>query len=206
MNVPFTLKDSSLDELFLKGPAERGMVQLQGHRSVGGMRAAIYNAMPLEGVLVLAGMLLAARNLPPAIDFVRGLKTSPEFEEQVEDGKKQFAGSELPGHTLGIIGLGKIGSLVADAAIRLGMNVLGYDPHITVDAAWSLPSQVRKAGAVDEVLKQSHFVSLHVPLGEKTRHMIHVMNIEHFGPGAVVLNLLRDGVVADDAVVEGLNS
>src|SRR5438046_1730139 len=98
--------------------------------------------------LVLAGMLLAARNLPPALDFVWGLKTSPQFEEQVEDGKKQFAGSELPGHTLGIIGLGKIGSLVADAAIRLGMNVLGYDPHITVDAAWSLPSQVRKAGAV----------------------------------------------------------
>src|SRR5437763_4438179 len=71
--------------------------------------------------LVLAGMLLAARNLPPALDFVRGLKTSPQFEEQVEDGKKQFAGSELPGHTLGIFGLGKIGSLVADAAIRLGM-------------------------------------------------------------------------------------
>src|SRR5438132_1491658 len=156
--------------------------------------------------LVLAGMLLAARNLPPAIDFVRGLKTSPEFEEQVEDGKKQFAGSELPGHTLGIIGLGKIGSLVADAAIRLGMNVLGYDPHITVDAAWSLPSQVRKAGAVDEVLKQSHFVSLHVPLAEKTRHMIDARNIEHFRPGAVLLNFSRDGVVADDAVVEGLNS
>src|SRR5207245_1610852 len=86
-----------------------------------------------------------AKDPQPAIDFVRELKTSPEFEEQVEDGKKQFAGSELPGHTLGIIGLGKIGSLVADAAIRLGMNVLGYDPHITVDAAWSLPSQVRKA-------------------------------------------------------------
>src|SRR6267142_3590947 len=99
--------------------------------------------------LVLAGMLLAARNLPPALDFVRGLRVSAEFEEQVEDGKKQFAGSELPGHTLGIIGLGKIGSLVADAAIRLGMNVLGYDPHITVDAAWSLPSQVRKASSVD---------------------------------------------------------
>src|SRR5438477_217191 len=156
--------------------------------------------------LVLAGMLLAARNLPPALDFVRGLKTSPQFEEQVEDGKKQFAGSELPGHTLGIIGLGKIGSLVADAAIRLGMNVLGYDPHITVDAAWSLPSQVRKAGAVDEVLKQSHFVSLHVPLGEKTRHMIDARNIEHFRAGAVLLNFSRDGVVADDAVVKGLNS
>jgi D-3-phosphoglycerate dehydrogenase len=134
------------------------------------------------------------------------LKTSSEFDEQVEDGKKQFAGSELPGHTLGIIGLGKIGSLVADAAIRLGMNVLGYDPHITVDAAWSLPSQVRKAGAVDEVLKQSHFVSLHVPLGEKTHHMIDARNIEHFRAGAVLLNFSREGVVADDAVVTGLNS
>jgi D-3-phosphoglycerate dehydrogenase len=156
--------------------------------------------------LVLAGMLLAARNLPPALDFVRGLKTSAEFEEQVEDGKKQFAGSELPGHTLGIIGLGKIGSLVADAAIRLGMNVLGYDPHITVDAAWSLPSQVRKAGSVDEVLKQSHFVSLHVPLGEKTRHMVDARNIDHLRAGAVLLNFSREGVVADDAVVKGLNS
>jgi D-3-phosphoglycerate dehydrogenase len=156
--------------------------------------------------LVLAGMLLAARNLPPALDFVRGLKTSAEFEEQVEDGKRQFAGSELPGHTLGIIGLGKIGSLVADAAIRLGMNVLGYDPHITVDAAWSLPSQVRKAGSVDEVLKQSHFVSLHVPLGEKTRHMVDARNIDHLRAGAVLLNFSREGVVADDAVVKGLNS
>jgi len=156
--------------------------------------------------LVLAGMLLAARNLPPALDFVRGLKTSSEFEEQVEDGKKQFAGSELPGHTLGLIGLGKIGSLVADAAIRLGMNVLGYDPHITVDAAWSLPSQVRKAASVDEVLKQSHFVSLHVPLGEKTRHMIDARSIDHFRAGAVLLNFAREGVVADDAVVQGLNS
>src|SRR6195256_2769248 len=156
--------------------------------------------------LVLAGMLLAARNLPPALDFVRGLRTSSEFEEQVEDGKRQFAGSELPGHTLGIIGLGKIGSLVADAAIRLGMNVLGHDPHITVDAAWSLPSQVKRATSVDEILKQSHFVSLHVPLGEKTRHMIDAKNIDHFRAGAVLLNFSREGVVADDAVVKGLNS
>ena len=156
--------------------------------------------------LVLAGMLLAARNLPPALDFVRGLRTSSEFEEQVEDGKKQFAGSELPGHTLGIIGLGKTGSMVADAAIRLGMNVLGYDPHITVDAAWSLPSQVRKAASVDEVLKQGHFVSLHVPLGEKTRHMIDAKNIDHFHAGAVLLNFSREGIVADNAVVKGLNS
>src|SRR5205807_7026154 len=154
--------------------------------------------------LVLAGMLLAARNLPPALDFVRGLRTSSEFEEQVEDGKKQFAGSELPGHTLGIIGLGKIGSLVADAAIRLGMNVLGYDPHITVDAAWSLPSQVRKAASGDEVLRQGHFVSVPVPLARKESHLSGAKTIESFRAGAVLLNFSREGIVADDAVVKGL--
>ena len=78
-----------------------------------------------------------------------------------------------------MIGLGKIGSLVADAAIRLGMNVLGYDPHITVEAAWSLPSQVRRAGSIDELLKASHFVSLHVPLVDKTRHLVNAKNLEH---------------------------
>src|SRR5256712_3067923 len=150
--------------------------------------------------LVIAAMLIAARNIVPALTFVDSLSADENtLHEAVEDGKKEFVGSELPRHTLGIIGLGKVGSLVADAAIKLGMNVLGYDPHITVDAAWSLPSQVRKAGAVDEVLKQSHFVSLHVPLGEKTRHMIDARNIEHFRAGAVLLNFSRDGVVADDA-------
>ena len=95
--------------------------------------------------LVLAGMLIGARNLGPAIRFVGELDSeSEELELRVEDGKKQFAGTELAHHTLGIVGLGKIGSLVADAAIKLGMHVVGYDPHITVDAAWSLPSQVRR--------------------------------------------------------------
>src|SRR5260221_6394915 len=118
--------------------------------------------------LVLAGMLIAARNLAPALDFVSRQKDSSDLERKIEDGKKQFAGFELPGHTLGVIGLSKIGSLVADAAIRLGMNVLGYDPHITVESAWSLPSQVRRANSVDEILKGSDFVSLHVPLVDKT--------------------------------------
>ena len=156
--------------------------------------------------LVLAGMLIAARNLGPALEFVSRQKASPDFEKRIEDGKKQFAGFELPGHTLGVIGLGKIGSLVADAAIRLGMNVLGYDPHITVEAAWSLPSQVKRATSVDEVLKASHFVSLHVPLVEKTRHLINAKNVEHFKNGAVLLNFSRDGVVADDAVKKGIAS
>jgi D-3-phosphoglycerate dehydrogenase len=155
--------------------------------------------------LVLAGMLIAARNLAPALDFTKNLKTG-DLEKTVEDGKKQFAGFELPGHTLGVIGLGKIGSLVADAAIRLGMNVLGYDPHITVEAAWSLPSQVKRASSIDEVLKASHFVTLHVPLVEKTRHLVNAKNIEHFRSGAVLLNFSRDGVVADDAVRKGIAS
>src|SRR3954447_7971386 len=92
--------------------------------------------------LVLAGMLMAARNLGRGLEFVKGLDGNGDLDKTVEGGKMQFAGFELPGHTLGVIGLGKIGSLVADAAIRLGMNVMGYEPHITVEAAWSLPSQV----------------------------------------------------------------
>src|SRR6476646_3352093 len=103
--------------------------------------------------LVIAGMLIAARNLLAATRFVDELAGDDEtINTTVEAGKKNFAGVELPDQTLGVIGLGKIGSLVADAAIKLGMNVLGFDPHITVDAAWSLPSQVRKGNSVEEVL------------------------------------------------------
>jgi D-3-phosphoglycerate dehydrogenase len=156
--------------------------------------------------LVLAGMLIAARNLAPALEFVSSQKPSADFEKKIEDGKKQFAGFELPGHTLGVIGLGKIGSLVADAAIRLGMNVLGYDPHITVEGAWSLPSQVKRAASVEEILKGSHFVTLHIPLMEKTRHTVNAKNIELMRQGSVLLNFSREGVVADDAVLKGLAS
>jgi D-3-phosphoglycerate dehydrogenase len=155
--------------------------------------------------LVLAGMLIAARNLVPALEFTKKLKTD-DLEKHVEDGKKQFAGMELPGHTLGVIGLGKIGSLIADAAIRLGMNVLGYDPHITVEAAWSLPSQVKRAASIDEIFKASHFVSLHVPLVEKTRDLVNAKNLSNFRDGAVLLNFSREGVVSDEAVAKGLES
>ena len=155
--------------------------------------------------LVLAGMLIAARNLGPALEFTRKLKKD-NLEKTVEDGKKQFAGIELPGHTLGVIGLGKIGSLVADAAIRLGMNVLGYDPHITVEGAWSLPSQVKRATSVEEILKGSHFVTLHIPLMEKTRHTVNARNLELMRQGAVLLNFSREGVVSEDAVAQGLES
>ncbi len=155
--------------------------------------------------LVLAGMLMSARNLAPALRFVAALDTaSPDLEKTVEDGKKAFAGRELQGHTLGIVGLGKIGCLVAEAAIKLGMRVLGYDPDITVDAAWSLPAQVRRASSVNEVLRQSDFVSLHVPLLPATRHLVGAGNIGLMRPGAVLLNFSREGVVDNGAVLEAL--
>jgi D-3-phosphoglycerate dehydrogenase len=155
--------------------------------------------------LVLAGMLMAARNLPGALRFVSALDPKDvEMEAQVEDGKKNFAGFELAGHTLGIVGLGKIGCLVADAAIKLGMNVLGHDPEITVDAAWSLPSQVRRAASVAEVLKNAHFVTLHVPLVDATRNLVNADNAGSMRAGAVLLNFSREGVVDNAAVLTSL--
>ena len=157
--------------------------------------------------LVLAGMLLAARNIGGAMKFVTALDPQdPAMEKKVEDGKKNFAGFELAGHTLGVIGLGKIGCLVADAAIKLGMEVLGYDPEITVDAAWSLPSQVRKANSVSEVLKNADFVSMHVPLVDATRKMINAEMLAHVKPGAVLLNFSREGVVDEAAVLAALDA
>jgi len=157
--------------------------------------------------LVIAGMLIAARNLLPAAQFVAGLTgDDAAINKQVEDGKKHFAGVELPKRTLGVIGLGKVGSLVADAAIKLGMHVHGYDPHITVDAAWSLPSSVKKAHSVEEVLKNCEFVTLHVPLADATRGLISGERIKLMKHGAILLNFSRDGIVDNDAVLEGLSS
>ena len=156
--------------------------------------------------LVLAGMLMAARNLPAALRFVATLDTKDsQLEQRVEEGKKQFAGVELTGHTLGIVGLGKIGCLVADAAIKLGLNVLGYDPDITVDAAWSLPSQVKRAASVAEVLKHANFVTLHVPLVAATKHLLNADNLGLMKAGAVLLNFSRDGVVDNAAVLASLD-
>jgi len=155
--------------------------------------------------LVLAGMLMAARNLAPALRFVAALDPQmPDMDKAVEDGKKAFAGYELAGQTLGIVGLGKIGCLVADAAIKLGMHVLGYDPDITVDAAWSLPAQVKKATSVADVLKNSHFITLHVPLVAATRDLVNADNIGQMRAGSVLMNFSREGVVNDAAVIAAL--
>ena len=167
--------------------------------------------------LVLAAMLLTARNLTPALRFVArlnaGLGAGPNgsasraaMDSAVENGKLAFAGFELVGRTLGIIGLGKVGCLVADAAIKLGMEVHGFDPHITVDAAWSLPAQVKKASSVAEVLKHADFVSLHVPLVDATRDLIHAGNLGLLRASAVLLNFARDGVVNEAAVLGALDA
>ena len=157
--------------------------------------------------LVVAGMLLAARNIDDALKYLDSLDPDdPELEEKVEAGKKAFAGYELGGHTVGIVGLGKIGCLVADAAIKLGMQVIGYDPDITVDSAWSLPASVKKAHSLGEVLKHSNFLTLHVPLVDATRRMIDAGGIAQMRPGAVVLNFSRGGVVDDTAILEALES
>ena len=156
--------------------------------------------------LVFAAMLMAARNVVPALGYVAELKDGADLEKRVEEGKKQFAGIELPNRTLGIIGLGAVGSLVADTAIKLGMKVIGFDPEITVDAAWRLPSSVRRAHSVEELLRQSDFVTLHVPLLQVTRHLIDEKRLAAMKTGAVLLNFARDAVVDENAVVSALNA
>ena len=181
-------------------------VKQMGARGVPVFNAPGANANAVKE-LVIAGILMAARNLLPAAHFVAGLTgDDASLNEQVEEGKKHFAGVELPKRTLGVIGLGKVGSLVADAAIKLGMHVHGYDPHITVDAAWSLPSSVKKANSVEDVLKNCEFVTLHVPLAEATRNLISRERIKLMKHGAILLNFSRDGIVDNDAVLDGLSS
>ena len=157
--------------------------------------------------LVIAGMLMGTRNIAPALTFVNGLFGDDEsLHKQVEAGKKHYVGHELRGSTLGIIGLGAIGSLLAESAIELGMNVIGYDPEITVDAAWRLPSQVRKATSIEEVLKHCDFVSLHVPLLPGTKNLINAERVKGMKKGCVLLNFSRDGIVDTQAVIDGLNA
>jgi D-3-phosphoglycerate dehydrogenase / 2-oxoglutarate reductase len=157
--------------------------------------------------LVVAGMLLAARNIDEALKYLETIDPDDrELDHKIEAGKKAFAGYELANHTLGVVGLGKIGCLVADAAIKLGMQVIGYDPEITVDSAWSLPATVKKAHSLSEVLKHSNFLSLHVPLVDATRRMIDAGGIAQMKPGSVILNFSRGGVVEEAAILEALES
>jgi D-3-phosphoglycerate dehydrogenase len=156
--------------------------------------------------LVLAGLLMAARNLMPAYDYVRGLTEVGEaLEKAVEAGKKRFVGFELPGRTLGVIGLGAIGVEVANSAFALGMMVIGFDPKITVERAWQLSAGVQQANSIEEVLRQSDFTTVHVPLTDGTRDLISAKRLKLVKANAVILNFSRNGIIDEKALLDALN-
>jgi len=156
--------------------------------------------------LVIAGMLICARNIAQAWQFARGLSgDDAAINQAVESGKKNFGGFELPGRTLGVVGLGAIGVKVANAARALGMRVVGYDPTITVHRAWQLDRDVQQALSIDDLLSRSDFVTVHVPLTSDTKHMINAERIRTLPKGAVLLNFSREGIVDDDAVITALD-
>ncbi|BAU57249.2 D-3-phosphoglycerate dehydrogenase [Halorhodospira halochloris] len=156
--------------------------------------------------LTIAGMLIAARNICPAWEYARNLKGSDEqLHEAMEANKKNYVGFELPGRTLGIVGLGAIGVKVANSARALGMNVVGYDPQITVDAAWQLDAGVESAHSVGDVMARSDIITVHVPLVEATRGLIDASRLAQVHEGATLLNFSRSEVVEEADVIRALD-
>lgn len=157
--------------------------------------------------LVIAGLFLAARNICQAWGFVRALQGDAHaVEEAVEQGKKKFVGYELPGRTLGVIGLGAIGVEVANAAHSLGMKVLGYDPQITVQRAWQLSSGVEQALSIDDLFARADMITVHVPLIDATRGLVSAARVRLMKKGSVVLNFARGGIANEDDVLAALDA
>lgn len=157
--------------------------------------------------LVLAGMLMSARHIGPAWEFAKSQEgTNEEISKAVEAGKKSFGGFELPGKTLGVVGLGAIGRSVAKVAEDLGMNVIGFDPGLTVESAWMISSSVKQSASFDAMLPQVDFLTFHVPLIDVTRNMLNTDRIKLLKKGATILNFARGGIIDDEAMAEGLKS
>ncbi|ACE83499.1 phosphoglycerate dehydrogenase [Cellvibrio japonicus] len=159
--------------------------------------------------LVLAGMLLGSRGILSGMEYVQTLTHMTDADEMsklLEKEKSNFAGYELQGKTLGIVGLGAIGSLIADAALALGMNVVGFDPALSVEAAWRLPSQVGRMENLQSLLARSDYITLHVPAIPATRHMINADTLKVVKKGATLLNFAREAIVDAHAVVESLDA
>jgi len=155
--------------------------------------------------LVISSMLLSSRNICQAWNYVNGLPLD-NLKTAIEDGKKNYAGSELPGKTLGIVGLGAIGVQIANAAHALGMKVIGFDPSITIKSAWKLSAEVEQALSVDELFSQSDFVSFHVPLVEGTKNLLNEERIALLPEGATILNFARDGIIDEDSLITALEA
>lgn len=159
--------------------------------------------------LVLCGLLLASRGVMQGVNWVNTLSPETdvvELNRLIESEKKHFKGGELVGKSIGVVGLGAIGALVADVAIQLGMKVLGYDPAISVDAAWRLANQVEKQENLTSLISRADYVTLHLPVLDSTRNLIDRKIINYFKTGAVLLNFSRDAIVDNGALLEGLNS
>lgn len=157
--------------------------------------------------LLLGSLFLAARNLSQSIQYVNELEgDDAELSKLVEAGKKKFAGYELPGKTIGVVGLGAIGCIVANACVDLGMNVIGFDPGLTVDGAWQLSAKITRANSVDEILSKVDFLTVHVPLMDATRDLINSNNVNKLHDQAVVINLARGGIINDYAVCDALDA
>jgi len=158
--------------------------------------------------LVVCGMLLSSRGIIEGNAYSKTLsgQESSEMNKSMEAQKKLFKGSELKGKTLGIVGLGAIGSLLAQTAEVMGMKIIGYDPHISVDAAWRLPQEVEKAESLEFLLANSDYISLHVPLIEATKDLISKDTLKHFKAGAKLINLSRGGIVNNLDIIDALNS
>ena len=310
MNVPFVTGDPDLDAKFVKEAKEAGLENLKGHRTVGGMRASIYNAMPIEGVeklvefmknlrrrickmfqyqclnpiskvgldgftndytkteeiekadailvrsasmhemklpeniqaiaragagvnniplqdcaeqgivvfntpganangvkeMVIAGMLLASRDIVGGVEWVKQEKDNENVGKLAEKQKKQFAGCEIKGKKLGVIGLGAIGAMVANTAIYLGMEVYGYDPYISVDTAWKLSREIKHIANVEDIFQECDYITLHVPLLDSTKGMISKDSIAMMKDGVVLLNFSRDLLVDETALIEALEA
>jgi D-3-phosphoglycerate dehydrogenase len=155
--------------------------------------------------LVISSMLLASRNICQAWEYVNKLPLE-NLKTTVEDGKKQYSGSELPGKTLGIVGLGAIGVEIANAASMLGMDVIGYDPSISKKNAWKISSEVQEALSLEELFSKSDFVSFHVPLVETTKNLLDAKRIALLPEGCVVINMSRDGIVDEEELIKSLDS
>jgi D-3-phosphoglycerate dehydrogenase / 2-oxoglutarate reductase len=157
--------------------------------------------------LVLAGLLLAARNIAPAWVFARGLSgDDAAIDAAVEAGKKSFVGFELPGRTLGVVGLGAVGVEVANAALALGMKVLGYDPQLTVQRAWQLSASVEQALSLEDLFARADAITVHVPLNEGTRSLVSAARLALMRQGGTILNFARAAIVDDAAVIAALHA
>tara|TARA_B110000444_G_C18773769_1_gene563919 strand:- start:115 stop:1290 length:1176 start_codon:yes stop_codon:yes gene_type:complete len=158
--------------------------------------------------LVLCGLLLASRGIIQGNAFSKTLdgKDANTVNKAMEDQKKLFKGNELKGKTLGVVGLGAIGSMVAQAAQNMGMNLVGYDPHISIDSAWRLPKEVKKADSLEDLLRTSDYISLHVPLIEATKNLINISKLKHCKKGAKLINLSRGGIVNNEDIISALDA